>query len=260
MDENIAQHFKKEELSFVNTTGDLINDVVNQYRPILTKFLNPRERYITSSLVNRWNGIEVAYFGGYSDAEMVRGLIYPEYFEPTKDDFSVDLFEIKYPVKFANLSHSQILGTLIGSGLERYTLGDILTDGQRWQFFCVKEIAEYLALQITRIGKVKVHLQHIDLQHIITSNNEWKERFVTLSSFRLDNVISEGFNISRGDAKNLINHQNVHLNWALNDQPDYVLDTNDVISVRHHGRLKLESKNGQTKKGKYRVILSILKK
>lgn len=260
MDENITQHFKKEEISFVKTIDDLIHESASQYRPILTKFVNPRERYIISSLVNRWDGMYVSYFGGYNDAEMVRGLIYPEYFTPVEDDFSVELFEIKYPIKFSHLSHSQILGTLIGAGLERYTLGDILTDGQRWQFFCAKEIAEYLALQITKIGKTKIRLQHINLRHIITSSNEWQERFITLSSFRLDNVISEGFNISRGDAKNLINHQDVHLNWVLNNHPDCVLDINDVISVRHHGRLKLKSKNGETKKGKYRVILLILKK
>lgn len=76
----------------------------------------------------------------------------------------------------------------------------------------------------------------------------------------MDNLISEGFNISRNDAKELVSHQKVHLNWAVNSRPDYEITTHDVVSVRRFGRIRLKHQEGQTKKGKYRAIISVLKK
>lgn len=157
MNKNIEQHFRKEEVPFIDSCADLIDESINQYRPILTKFLNPRQVYILTTLVNRQSDLSAAFFGGYPNSEMKRGLIYPEYFEPSEDDYQVKLFEIRYPVKFSKLRHSKILGTLLGSGVERSTIGDILTDGTRWQFLCTREIADFLKMQISSIGKTRFH-------------------------------------------------------------------------------------------------------
>lgn len=260
MDKNIEQHFRREEIPFVDTASDLIDESINQYRPILTKFMNPRQAYILSTLVNRHSEVNAKFFGGHSNAEMKRCLIYPDYFQPKKEDFSITLFEIRYPVKFSKLRHSKVLGTLMGAGIERNTLGDILTDGTRWQFICTSEIADYLRLEVNAVGKTKISLKEVDFSDAIVPENEWKDESTTLSSFRLDNLISEGFNISRNDAKELVNHQKVRLNWALNSRPDTEVSAHDIVSVRRFGRLRLRSKNGETKKGKYRAVISVLKK
>ena len=34
-----------------------------------------------------------------------------------------------------------------------------MTDGQRWQFFVTTKMADYVVSQITKIGKVTVHLE-----------------------------------------------------------------------------------------------------
>ncbi|WP_220729836.1 YlmH family RNA-binding protein [Apilactobacillus zhangqiuensis] len=260
MDKNIEQHFRKEEVPFIDSCADLIDESINQYRPILTKFLNPRQVYILTTLVNRHSDLSVAFFGGYPNSEMKRGLIYPEYFEPSEDDYQVKLFEIRYPVKFSKLRHSKILGTLLGSGVERSTIGDILTDGTRWQLLCTREIADFLKMQINSVGKTKVSLIETKFSDVITPENEWRDESTTLSSFRMDNLISEGFNISRNDAKELVSHQKVHLNWAVNSRPDYEITTHDIVSVRRFGRIRIKRQEGQTKKGKYRAIISVLKK
>ncbi|UQS85543.1 YlmH/Sll1252 family protein [Apilactobacillus apisilvae] len=260
MNNNVKQHFRKEESSFVDSSDDLANDSINQYRPILTKFLNPREIYILKTVVNSYSGLNISTFGGYYGSEMKRAILYPEYFSPEQEDFNVVAFNIDYPEKFSNLKHSKVLGTLMGSGIDRSTIGDILTDGCNWQFLCTKEISEYLQMSLDRIGKIKVSIQKISLDNIITPENDWEERHLILSSFRVDNIISTSFHISRNDAKTLVNHNKVHLNWTLHDHPDTEMSVNDVISVRRYGRVKLESKDGETKKGKSKAFISILKK
>ncbi|GAA6113623.1 MAG: RNA-binding protein [Apilactobacillus sp.] len=260
MDKNIEQHFRKEEVPFIDSCADLIDESINQYRPVLTKFLNPRQVYILTTLVNRQPDLQIKSFGGYDNAEMKRCLIYPDYFTPTDDDFKLQLFEIRYPVKFSKLRHSKILGTVLGAGIERTTIGDILTDGTHWQFFCTEEIADFIKMQINAIGKTKISLIETPLKEVIVPENDWKDESTTVSSFRMDTLISEGFNISRNDAKELVSHQKVHLNWAVNMRPDYEITTHDVVSVRRYGRLKLKRQDGETKKGKYRAVISVLKK
>ncbi|MHA8110014.1 YlmH family RNA-binding protein [Lactobacillaceae bacterium Melli_B4] len=260
MNENIEQHFRKNEIPFLESMDDLVSQVINEYRPILTSFLNPRQAYLLSIIVNSYSGIKVSCFGGLHNSEMQRAIVYPDYFEPTVDDYKLCLFEINYPVKFANLHHSQVLGTLIGSGIERNVIGDILFDGQHWQFVTELEMQTYLMGQIDRIGRVKVHLKQLPLSKIIEPLNEWKTVNTTISSLRIDNVIARGFNLSRNLAKELVSHGKIHLNWGEFNRPDYELEINDVLSVRGYGRIKISQVLGVSRHSKLRVSLSILKK
>jgi RNA-binding protein YlmH len=52
----------------------------------------------------------------------------------------------------------------------------------------------------------------------------------------------------------------VKVNWATINKPDYILAVNDLISVRHYGRLKLNELNGLTKKDKWRLTMAVIKK
>ncbi|MEJ6400792.1 YlmH family RNA-binding protein [Nicoliella lavandulae] len=260
MNENIEQHFRKNEIPFLESMDDVVNQSINEYRPILTSFLNPRQIYLLQIIANSYNEVHVASFGGLHNSEMKRALIYPDYFEPKIEDYNLCLFDIRYPIKFAKLHHNQVLGTLIGSGIERNVIGDILFDGQHWQFVTEQEMATYLKGQIDRIGKVKVQLQEIPLNKIIEPLNEWKTVNTTLSSLRVDNVISRGFNVSRNTSKELVAKGKVHLNWGEFSQPNYELELNDVLSVRGYGRLKVMEIFGISRHNKLRVSLSVLKK
>src|SRR5699024_6150179 len=97
-------------------------------------------------------------FGGYEGAEQQRILIYPPYYEPTAEDFEITLFEINYPTKFSELSHGQVMGSVLGTGISRGNLGDILTDGQRWQFFVDARMKDFILMNVDHVGRINVHL------------------------------------------------------------------------------------------------------
>ncbi|WP_288528924.1 RNA-binding protein [uncultured Secundilactobacillus sp.] len=260
MADNVAQHFRKDEAPFIETATGWIQQASDEYRPILTLFLNPRQQYILTTLVNRVEGLKLGLNGGYPAAEMKRGLIYPDYYDIHEADFSLSLFEINYPIKFTELHHGQILGTLMGAGIERGVVGDIITDDTRWQLVTTNEMSEYVSLQIDRIGKVKVRLEPLSLDQVITPVTAWEQSETTLSSARLDNVVATAFHLSRHHAKELIEAGRIQLNWTDFDRPDYQLEYADVVSVRGYGRVRLDSVDGLTKREKLRVTLSILHK
>lgn len=260
MADRIAQHFRAEEAPFIESATGWIQQASDEYRPILTHFLNPRQQYILSTLVNGDSELKLQFQGGYSGAEMCRAFIFPDYVDSADLDFGINLFDIDYPRKFTQLQHGQILGSIMGAGIDRNVLGDIITDGDHWQFFITTDMSRYVVSQVDRMGKIKVRLNQIELTDHLAPIDAWEEESTTLSSTRLDNVVATGFHLSRHHAKELIEAGRVQLNWNDFGRPDYQLEHQDIISVRGFGRVRLTSVNGVTKKDKLKVTLAVLHK
>ncbi|WP_225744326.1 RNA-binding protein [Marinilactibacillus sp. Marseille-P9653] len=256
--DNVYQHFRKDEQNFIDTVMDWTNQVEEQYTPYLTPFLDPRQQYIVESVVGQSTEISLHYFGGYEDAERKRLFLSPPYFEPEQQDYNITICEINYPTKFATLSHGSILGTLTGAGINRETLGDIITDGETWQFFMDQPMLPYLLSQIESIGKIKVHLEEKSYTEIILPRDKWDSHSVIASSLRIDVVLAAAFNLSRQKSKELISSNKVKVNWNEISRPDISLGISDVISIRGFGRIKLKSIEGKTRKEKIRLELDIL--
>lgn len=256
---SIYQHFRSDEAPLITELSDLISQAEFEYRPILTHFLNPRERAIIASLLGQKKQVKFCANGLFQQAERRRGLFYPEYFNPKQEDFQLALMEIKYPVKFAQLEHRQILGTLLGSGLKRSAIGDILTDGIHWQVIIEKPMVEFLKQEIERIGKIKVQLEEISFSQLLQPKIEWEKASFSVSSLRIDNLVASVCHFSRARCKQLLAAKKVHLNWMLIEQPDFDLKLQDVISVRGFGRFQLASLGQVSKKGHLRVEVLILK-
>lgn len=256
--DNIMQHFRPEEAPFVDEATGWIQEVRDQNRFVLTNFLNPREIFILITLVNRLDDIKVQSFGGYSRAEMQRAIIFPDYFVPERQDFNVSLMNIGYPVKFAKIHHRNVLGTLANMGVERDTFGDIISNGDEWQFFVKSEMVDFFLSQVSKIGNVKVRLAEKELSDAVEPENDWESGSTTVASVRVDFVIAEGFHLSRNHAKELLEERKVTLNWKPHQRPDFELVANDLLSVRGYGRIRLDSIEGKTKKNKIRILISII--
>lgn len=259
VDTNISQHFRADEREFINQMLDMIVMVKGQYRPVLSDFLNPRQVFIAKTLINREDDVQEQTWGGYPNAEMQRMLLYPDYFTPDHHDFKIRLMDIKYPVKFAELHHRQILGTLLGSGIQRHSFGDILNQGTSWQLLISDEMTRFVTRQIDRVGKVRAQFQPIDGEQVLTPESDWEPVRTTVPSLRLDAVIANVFNYSRNRAKETIQHGLVRVNWETVERPDYQLAEQDLVSVRHGGRIQLTQTNGRNKKNNIRLEIQLIK-
>ena len=110
------------------------------------------------------------------------------------------------------------------------------------------------------IAKIKVKLVELEPAQVIEPLDEWQQASITVTSLRLDAIIASCYHISRQRAKELIKSRKVQLNWMLIEKADYTLDSYDIISVRGHGRIRLDEVLGTSKKGKLRLGVSILGK
>ncbi|KIY20692.1 MULTISPECIES: RNA-binding protein [Mesobacillus] len=251
---SIYQHFRPEEREFIDQVINWKEYVEQNYAPKLTDFLDPREQQILKTVIGKHPDVKWELFGGASGTERKRAFLFPAYLAVNEEDFQLKLFGIEYPSKFVNIEHRQVLGSLMSLGLKRGKFGDILIDGDTVQFFAVSEIADYIRLQLESIGRASIRLTELSLENAVTIDDEWNEMSTTVSSLRLDTVLSGIFNLSRQKSQLLIQHGQVKVNWTAIENTAFECGEGDVLSARGYGRAKIITVEGKTKKDKYRVI------
>jgi RNA-binding protein YlmH len=251
---SIYQHFRPEEREFIDQVINWKEYVEQNYAPKLTDFLDPREQQILGTVIGKHPEVKWDLFGGAAGTERKRAFLFPEYLEAKQEDFQVKLFGIDYASKFVNIEHRQVLGSLMSLGLKRGKFGDILIDGDTVQFFAAAEITDYIRLQLESVGRATISLEELPLEDAAAIDDEWNEMNTTVSSLRLDTVMSALFNLSRQKSQLLIQHGHVKVNWTAIENTAFECGEGDVISARGYGRAKIITIEGKTKKDKYRVI------
>lgn len=255
--EQVFQHFRKDEQSFIEQVSGWVRETQDRYAPKLTDFLDPRQQYIANSLIGQNDEVLTSAFGEFSEAERKRMLISPSYFVATNEDYGITMFSIKYPSKFIKLEHPDVLGTLMSLGLDRSKFGDIRVNDHRIEFAVASEVADFVSMHITSIGKSKVKVEELPLDHPYIENSDvWVEESHTVSSMRIDTIIASLFNVSRQKASMLIHSGKVKVNWSVREQPAFELHESDLISIRGYGRIKIGLIEGRTKKDKIRLQIS----
>lgn len=197
--------------------------------------------------------VNILFFGGASFVERKRAFLYPPYFQPEQEDFALTLFSVRYPSKFVSLEHRQVLGSLMSLGLKRGKFGDILIKDEDVQFVVAKEIADYIRLHFHAVGKTKISLEEKPLTEMIVLEEQWKEATITVSSLRLDAVLSQAFGVSRQNVQSLIENGLVKVNWKIVEQAHLECKEGDTLSARGLGRLKMIAIDGKTKKDRWRI-------
>jgi RNA-binding protein YlmH len=87
------------------------------------------------------------------------------------------------------------------------------------------------------------------------SAEHWEEDTITVSSLRLDTALSGIHHLSRQKSQILIGQGLVKVNWMTIESPSFECQTGDLISARGHGRVKILSIEGKTKKEKWRITI-----
>ncbi|MDG5470216.1 RNA-binding protein [Jeotgalibacillus sp. ET6] len=251
---SVYQHFRKEEQGFIDRVLSWKDQVEQSYAPKLTDFLDPRQVFIMQSLIGTAGEVKASFEGG-EGAERKRALIYPDYMDPDFKDYDLQLLEISYPSKFISVEHKHVLGSLMGLGIKREKFGDIIIRDEKIYLVAAKEFASFFSLNLTHIGRHSVLVNEVEWEKYTPSNEQWKERFATLSSLRLDAVLAGALALSRQKAQLLIQAGKIKVNFKEEEQPSFECAQGDIISVRGYGRLRIGEIEGKTKKDKWRLTI-----
>ena len=154
-----------------------------------------------------------------------------------------------------SLTHRDFLGSLMGLGLTRGTIGDILVTESQCQVLALPKTAAFLLSDWESAGRVKLKTASLPLEELEIPAQTCKEIRDTVSSLRLDNVLAAGFSVSRGRAAEAVEKGAVQVNWAVCQKPDKPVAAGDTITCRGMGKCVLDSVGGPTKKGRLPVVI-----
>lgn len=174
------------------------------------------------------------------------------------EEFPISVICIKPLIaKFSDdLTHRDILGSLMNLGIERSVLGDIFVEDNIAYVFCLSSIADYLCDNLSRVKHTSVICTIVENIPKL-KKAEMKEKVIQIQSERIDGVIAKTLNMSRSQCAVLFTDRKVFVNGRLNENSSYNLKVDDVITVRGYGRFIYKGVNGTSKKGKWYATLLV---
>lgn len=212
-------------------------------------FLNELEVSVAHNYLKNLR-VEHSFFGGYPAATRM-------YLYLTDDVAGFDdIVALKVePKGEAQLSHRDYLGSLMGLGITRECVGDILLKEGFAVVFVRREISAYVLQNLDSVGRATALVTEYkgDLSAL---SPEMCEVEVLLTSMRVDNFITSVCKCSRQKANEYIDSDKVFINYSCADKPSKALSAGDTVSIRGFGKFKIGEILRNTKSG--RIVLSVL--
>ncbi|MBO4863574.1 MAG: hypothetical protein J5517_04370 [Eubacterium sp.] len=171
-----------------------------------------------------------------------------------EEDFPIDVLHIS-PVqkKFSDtLTHRDFLGSVIGLGIERTKLGDILVRDNEAYMFVSNTISDYIIETLNKVKHTNVTVERCtELPAELAP--KFSEESVVVSSNRLDAIIARTYNMSRELAARFITEGKVFVCGREIISTTKSLKEGDVVSVRGKGKFIFDGEEGVTRKSKLYV-------
>ncbi len=234
---------------------DKLSAGIRKNIPAHTGFLSPRELQLAQFLFGNEPGLY--RFGGYEEAERKMYVYLPDYLNEhalmAEDSPAICLRAVFF--KDECPTHRDFLGALMGCGISRESVGDILVGDNNCDFFVTEEIAPYVLQNFENAGRVSLKVSKIPLQDVALPEQKFSEIKDTVASLRLDSILSSGFRISRGTAGDLIAAGKAAIDGLPCEKPDKTIPEGAKISVRGLGKIRLTQIGHTTKKGRISVTI-----
>ncbi len=235
---------------------DKAEQAIKTWEVVMTDFCSPPELAEIQRVFGRLTDVQLLAWGGYPQAERQRLAIARAEIPLDTNQAEVVAIAIAGNFLFDPASHRDFLGAILGCGIVRERLGDVIVLGERGaQAIVVPELVEYLQTHLTQVRSVPVKVQPIPLEELKIREPKKKELTTVEASLRLDAIASAGFGMSRSKMAELITGGDVRVNWKDTTSASATLKSGDLIAIRGKGRVEV-GEVMVTKKDRYRVQLT----
>lgn len=244
----------EEERWLMRRVEELCRVAGSRSIPRYTGFLSDREQVLAQAACHRAGFTSFRFWGGYDGAERCVLCLEPP-----------DAWQ-EEPLGYLRLTaagqplpdHRAYLGAILGLGLERTCLGDLLPDPQQPALFYAVALAdklELIAAELTSAGRCPVHAELCDAlpAHLLQGPARICQE-ATVPSLRADAVLAAMMHTSRARAADYIAAGRVEINHLPLRAAHEPVFAQDVFTVRGVGRYRLAEIGGKSRKD--RVFIS----
>ena len=255
--EILNKYDNEEDKLLVSKVLDKLEFVQKKNSIETTDFLDMHQKTVAEKVLKSQKITNYICYGGYSNAERVMIIIYPEKLEDVFHNNQYDFNNIVRVIRVilpnemkGKYSHRDYLGAVIKVGLKREKVGDIIVNLDGADLIVSKDISKYIVdsfKELTRFSKSDIYEESIEKLNITEPKTEVLN--IIIPSMRMDSIVSELIRTSRSKALEIINAERVFVNSEVITKNSKMLKENDMITVRGKGRFKIIKILNSTKKG-----------
>ena len=231
----------------------------DRWTPETTGFLDPGAMASVEEAVRAVCGDEVVVraWGGFSSAERRRAtMTRAESVDDEAMETTVRALRVEGNFMFDAATHRDFLGAILGTGIAREKIGDVLIRGERGaDVMTTPEMCEFLTTALTSVRTVKVTASEVDVSELRVPTPKVEEINTSEASTRLDALGSAGFRVSRSKFASHVASGDVKVNWREVTKGRHELSVGDVISCRGKGRVEVQDIRPARKEGRFAVRL-----
>lgn len=255
----------------------------SEYEVRVSKFLTPQEQILARDALHAaGRGADRCFFwGGCRGTERCAAVFLPDWAvseslseanlfkkEEREAAFAAYLAELDNPVAaeipivpvlvtgsgFQTLSHRDFMGAILSLGIERNMIGDILVQSEREALvFAMGAAVPLLLTELEKIGRDGVTCRRTTVSPADMAKREFEEMTVTVSSLRLDGVISHLTGDGRAAAAAYIARGLVERNYFPAVEGSAEVRPGDILSIRGYGKFVVGETDGVTRSGRLRL-------
>ena len=237
---------EKEDQIFLNHIADLDRACDVRGIAVFGNFLDLRQQSMVQASVQHWMS-RLLLCGGYEDAERKIPVFLPPYVQEADLDTHLCVLDISHRGT-KPLSHRDYLGAVLGLGVKREKIGDILVSENGCQMIAVKEIAPFLTSNFDKAGSQTIEvavrplsaLQAVEIKSALMTD--------TVPSLRLDCLIASAFSLSRAEACRQIAGGKVFVSGMQQMKTDHTVKEGDKLVLRGKGKAVLIKVGGKSRK------------
>jgi RNA-binding protein YlmH len=253
--ERLLTGINREERDLLARILDLADLARHSRQPQFTDFYDPYHTGLIISALERLPGLLYGLEGGYPEAERQMVIICPDHINPADLSGGAGFLSVEGNFRRNSPSHRDFLGSLLGLGLKRGKVGDILVNDRGAQIVVAAGVVNYIKGNLLKVARWMVELKEISREELAPSERKSKEISATVASLRLDAVAAAGYGISRAKMSAAIASEKVQLNWQSCRDTSRAVREGDVISFKGRGRLEISEVKGISRGGRIFITL-----
>ena len=234
-----------DKLEFCKTRNKIVN----------TDFFNISEIGVIKKVLEEQKVSNYFFFGGKEEADRSILILYPDKIteEIARKNISniVEIIRIIIPNEL-KYEHRDYLSGIMKLGIKREKFGDILVTDTGADIVCLKEISEYLQMNLKELIRFKKSTINLfDISELENIETKFEEFSIIVSSVRLDNFVAELARCSRTKAIEFIEEMRVFVNSIVQEKSSKKINEGDIITIRGKGKFVFDSIQRETKNNKF---------
>lgn len=226
--------------------------------PTHTMFLSTGQRAAAEGLIAASGRPEHLFWGGYEGAERTVCAFLPDWMEADSwaggEDCPLTAVQIACP-EDSGLTHRDFLGSILGLGITREKVGDLLVENGTCRCVLLGEVEHVLLTQLDQVGRQRCKVSPCPLAGLTPPEKTVRLIRDTVATLRLDAVAASGFSVSRSRMGDMISSKKVQLNGRECDKPDRPVAQGDALVCRGLGKCVLKEVSGTSKKGRVMIVI-----